>query len=96
MGGFYSSPRAKPLYPVFQLAMIASDYDENGEKTDEGCIARLVPTLLKKRDGSGRADQKNSQPPSCESDAGSSRTMQEPVDSQHEPNERSISVWVGL
>lgn len=89
---FYSSPGTKPLYPVFQLAMIASHNDEEYQKARKGHIPKLIPLLLKQHDGCGGADDKNGQPPSRILCAGLSGTMQQTVDPRHEAKERSISV----
>lgn len=96
MSGFYPSPRTKALHPVFELAMIARDNDEDREKRDERHIPGLVPVLLEKRDGGHGADQENSQAPARESGADLGGTIEHAVDSRQEVGEGSISVRMGV
>ena len=96
MRRFHVPPHTKPLYPVFQLAMIASHYYKQREKTREGHIPKLVPLLLEQRDGHDGADQEDGEPPSSKARAGLSRPIQETIDSRQEAKEQILSVWVSV
>ena len=96
VGRFYSSPCTKPLYPVFQLAMIAGHDEEEDKKAGKRDIAELVPLLLKQRDRCSGADEKDGQSPSRKSCAGLGGTMEESVNPRHVAEERSISAWVDV
>ena len=97
MGGFHPPPHTKTLSSVFQLAMIASDYYEQGQKACEGRIPKLVPPLLEERDAYGGADQEDGEPPSGKSRAGLSGAIQETIHSRQKANEgiffRLGSMW---
>ena len=76
MGGFDATPEAKPLHPIFKLAMIASDDAKEREKGDERAIPKLEPPLLKQRDRCNGSGQEDGEPPSCKLPAGASGAIQ--------------------
>jgi hypothetical protein len=76
MDRFNATPEAKSLHPIFKLAMIASDNDEEREKGDERAIPRLEPPLLKQRDGRDGSGQEDGESPSRKSRAGASSAIQ--------------------
>jgi len=76
MRGFDATPQAKPLHPIFKLAMIASDDDKEREKGDERAIPKVVPPLLKERDGHDGAGQEDGEAPSRKSRAGADGAIQ--------------------
>jgi hypothetical protein len=59
-------PSAKPVNPGFHPVMIGSHRDENGKEYSEGEVAAVIPIQLIEGHGADKADEENSQSPSCE------------------------------